>query len=81
MLEPERRALDADLVLGARHKDPRHELLGVARGELLHRADSAADKELGELVYAATFLPTWLYAPTGGLRALLGDVAGIETHA
>ena len=39
------------------------------------------DKELGELVYAATFLPTWLYAPTGGLRALLGDVAGIETLA
>jgi maltokinase len=39
------------------------------------------DKELGELVYAATFLPTWLYAPTGGLRALLGDVAGIEAPA
>ncbi len=30
------------------------------------------DKELAELVYAATFLPTWLYAPVGGLRALAG---------
>ncbi|MBF8291081.1 MAG: aminoglycoside phosphotransferase, partial [Chloroflexi bacterium] len=31
------------------------------------------EKELGEFVYAATFLPEWLYAPTGGLGALLGS--------
>jgi hypothetical protein len=30
------------------------------------------DKEVGELIYAATFLPAWLYAPAGGMRALLG---------
>jgi maltokinase len=30
------------------------------------------DKEVGELVYAATFLPAWRYAPAGGMRALLG---------
>ncbi|MEO5917961.1 MAG: phosphotransferase [Candidatus Limnocylindrales bacterium] len=29
-------------------------------------------KELAEFVYAARFLPPWLYAPIGGLRALLG---------
>ena len=32
------------------------------------------EKELGELVYAAQFLPTWLYAPRAGLEALLGRV-------
>lgn len=31
------------------------------------------EKELAELIYAATFLPAWLYAPMGGMRALLGD--------
>ena len=30
------------------------------------------EKELAEFVYAATFLPPWLYAPDGGMRALLG---------
>lgn len=31
------------------------------------------EKELTEFIYAASFLPTWLYAPMGGIRALLGD--------
>ena len=31
------------------------------------------EKELAEFIYAATYLPAWLYAPTGGLRALLGS--------
>jgi maltose alpha-D-glucosyltransferase/alpha-amylase len=31
------------------------------------------DKELYEFAYAATYLPTWLYAPTEGLRALFPD--------
>lgn len=34
------------------------------------------EKELGEFAYAASFLPEWLYAPTGGLRALLGPIVG-----
>jgi predicted trehalose synthase len=29
------------------------------------------DKELYEVAYAATYLPTWLWAPTEGLRGLL----------
>jgi maltokinase len=32
------------------------------------------DKELREFAYAATFLPDWLYAPAGGLPALLGGI-------
>lgn len=31
------------------------------------------DKELAEFVYAATYLPTWLYAPTEELRGLFED--------
>ena len=31
------------------------------------------DKELYEFAYAATYLPTWLYAPTEGLRGLFED--------
>ncbi len=30
------------------------------------------DKELAEFIYAAAYLPTWIYAPMGGIRALLG---------
>jgi trehalose synthase-fused probable maltokinase len=30
------------------------------------------DKELYEFAYAATYLPSWLYAPTEGMRALVG---------
>jgi predicted trehalose synthase len=30
------------------------------------------DKELYEFAYAATYLPSWLWAPTEGLRGLLG---------
>lgn len=33
------------------------------------------DKELYEFAYAATYLPTWLYAPTEGIRALVGEAA------
>jgi maltose alpha-D-glucosyltransferase/alpha-amylase len=33
------------------------------------------DKELYEFVYATTYLPTWLYAPTEGMRALFEDDA------
>jgi predicted trehalose synthase len=34
------------------------------------------DKELYEFAYAATYLPSWLWAPTEGLRGLLaGSVA------
>jgi predicted trehalose synthase len=33
------------------------------------------DKELYEFVYATTYLPTWLYAPTEGMRALFEDGA------
>ncbi|HYH93224.1 MAG TPA: hypothetical protein VD763_08705 [Candidatus Saccharimonadales bacterium] len=31
------------------------------------------DKELGEFVYAATYLPSWLYAPTEGMAGLFAD--------
>ncbi len=31
------------------------------------------DKELYEFAYATTYLPEWLYAPTGGMRALFED--------
>ncbi len=31
------------------------------------------DKELYEFAYATTYLPQWLYAPTGGMRALFED--------
>ncbi len=31
------------------------------------------DKELYEFVYATTYLPTWLYAPTEGMRAMFED--------
>jgi maltose alpha-D-glucosyltransferase/alpha-amylase len=33
------------------------------------------DKELYEFAYATTYLPTWLYAPTEGMRALFEDGA------
>jgi maltose alpha-D-glucosyltransferase/alpha-amylase len=33
------------------------------------------DKELYEFAYAATYLPSWLYAPTEGMRALFEDPA------
>ena len=32
------------------------------------------EKELGELIYAARFLPAWLYAPRAGMDALLGRI-------
>jgi trehalose synthase-fused probable maltokinase len=33
------------------------------------------DKELYEFAYATTYLPAWLYAPIGGMRALFEDDA------
>jgi trehalose synthase-fused probable maltokinase len=33
------------------------------------------DKELYEFIYATTYLPAWLYAPTEGMRALFTDDA------
>lgn len=40
---------------------------------LLHALE--VEKELGEFVYAATYLPAWRYAPAGGLRWLLRRAA------
>lgn len=39
--------------------------------DLLHAFE--VDKELYEFAYAATYLPAWLYAPTEGMRALMGE--------
>lgn len=39
--------------------------------DLLHAFE--VDKELYEFAYAATYLPTWLYAPTEGMQALFED--------
>jgi predicted trehalose synthase len=33
------------------------------------------DKELYEFAYATTYLPSWLYAPIEGMRALFEDEA------
>lgn len=33
------------------------------------------EKECYEFIYASTYLPSWLWAPTEGLRGLLGDTA------
>jgi predicted trehalose synthase len=39
--------------------------------DLLHAFE--VDKELYEFAYAALYLPSWLYAPTEGMRALFSD--------
>jgi maltose alpha-D-glucosyltransferase/alpha-amylase len=36
------------------------------------------DKECREFIYAATYLPSWLWAPTEGLRGLFDGVAATE---
>jgi maltose alpha-D-glucosyltransferase/alpha-amylase len=41
--------------------------------DLLHAFE--VDKELYEFVYAATYLPTWTYAPIEGMRALMAEGA------
>jgi len=41
--------------------------------DLLHAFE--VDKELYEFVYAATYLPTWMYAPIEGMRALIPEGA------
>jgi predicted trehalose synthase len=33
------------------------------------------EKECYEFIYASTYLPSWLWAPTEGLRGFLGDGA------
>ena len=38
------------------------------------------DKELYEFAYAATYLPSWLWAPTEGMRALVGDAPMRRGH-
>jgi len=35
------------------------------------------DKELDEFIYASTYLPSWLWAPTEGMRALFADRDGV----
>ena len=40
---------------------------------LLHAFE--VDKELYEFAYAATYLPSWLWAPTEGIRGLFPDEA------
>jgi predicted trehalose synthase len=39
--------------------------------DVLHAFE--VDKELYEFAYAATYLPSWLFAPTEGMRALFAD--------
>ena len=41
--------------------------------DLLHAFE--VDKELYEFVYAATYLPAWMYAPIEGMRALFAEDA------
>ena len=41
--------------------------------DLLHAFE--VDKELYEFVYAATYLPAWMYAPIEGMRALFAEGA------
>jgi maltose alpha-D-glucosyltransferase / alpha-amylase len=41
--------------------------------DLLHAFE--VDKELYEFVYAATYLPSWVYAPIEGMRALFSESA------
>jgi maltose alpha-D-glucosyltransferase / alpha-amylase len=41
--------------------------------DLLHAFE--VDKELYEFVYAATYLPAWMYAPVEGIRALFAEGA------
>ncbi len=64
----------------------RERFLDAYRADLLERGVSAdidpdllnafeVDKELYEFAYAAKYLPTWLYAPTEGMRALFEETA------
>jgi predicted trehalose synthase len=50
----------------------RQELVWYAMDPALLRAFEI-DKELYEFAYATTYLPSWLYAPTEGMRALFED--------
>jgi predicted trehalose synthase len=50
---------------------------GMLEGRVIPDTEAAlllafeVDKELYEFAYAATYLPSWLWAPTEGLRGLL----------
>jgi maltose alpha-D-glucosyltransferase / alpha-amylase len=76
----ERPSLDLD----AWHRRARERFLEAYRAGLLERHVPAdidpdllrafeVDKELYEFAYAATYLPTWLYAPTEGMRWLIEE--------
>ena len=39
------------------------------------------EKELAECIYAATYLPAWLYAPIGGLQGLLRSASDLEVRS
>jgi Uncharacterized protein, probably involved in trehalose biosynthesis len=39
------------------------------------------DKECREFIYAATYLPSWIWAPTEGLRGLFDGVTDGEGRA
>jgi maltose alpha-D-glucosyltransferase/alpha-amylase len=72
------------LDLDAWHRRARERFLEAYRAGLLERRVPAdidpdllrafeVDKELYEFAYAATYLPTWLYAPTEGMRWLIEE--------
>jgi predicted trehalose synthase len=73
------RHVDRDLAPGRTREieawivDAREAFLGTygEHDPLLLRA-LEAEKETYEFVYAATFLPEWMYAPVGGMRWLMG---------
>lgn len=76
----ERPSLDLD----AWHRRARERFLEAYRAGLLERRVPAdldldllrafeIDKELYEFAYAATYLPSWLYAPTEGMRWLIEE--------
>jgi predicted trehalose synthase len=76
----ERPSLDLD----AWHRRARERFLEAYRGGLLERRVPVdidpdllrafeVDKELYEFAYAATYLPSWLYAPIEGMRWLIEE--------
>lgn len=73
------RHVDRDLMPGHAHRvehwimDAREAFLGPY-GDLDPRLLRAleAEKETYEYIYAATFLPEWMYAPVAGMRWLMG---------
>jgi maltose alpha-D-glucosyltransferase/alpha-amylase len=75
--EPAHRALDAEVwIVRARERFLAAYTDGLRDAGVPSDLDPAllrafeVDKELYEVAYAAAYLPSWLYAPLGGLRAL-----------